>query len=87
MTHATNQTSKDKAEADLKTSIKKLQRQRDQIKTWLQSNDIKDKSALMEHRKLIETVEYSSILSLHIFLATCGALFHLSQIITLRLTS
>ncbi|KAA1132898.1 proteinral negative regulator of transcription subunit 5 [Puccinia graminis f. sp. tritici] len=57
MTHATNQTSKDKAEADLKTSIKKLQRQRDQIKTWLQSNDIKDKSALMEHRKLIETVE------------------------------
>ncbi|CAH7686079.1 Not1 N-terminal domain, CCR4-Not complex component-domain-containing protein [Phakopsora pachyrhizi] len=55
MTHATNQTSKDKAEADLKTSIKKLQRQRDQIKTWLQSNDIKDKSALMEHRKLIET--------------------------------
>ncbi|MBW0462382.1 hypothetical protein O181_002097 [Austropuccinia psidii MF-1] len=55
MTHATNQTSKDKAEADLKTSIKKLQRQRDQIKTWLQSNDIKDKSSLMEHRKLIET--------------------------------
>ncbi|EGF99988.1 uncharacterized protein MELLADRAFT_45592 [Melampsora larici-populina 98AG31] len=55
MTHATNQTSKDKAEADLKTSIKKLQRQRDQIKTWLQSNDIKDKSCLMDHRKLIET--------------------------------
>ncbi|KAG0141365.1 hypothetical protein CROQUDRAFT_663943 [Cronartium quercuum f. sp. fusiforme G11] len=55
MTHATNQTSKDKAEGDLKTSIKKLQRQRDQIKTWLQSNDIKDKSALMDHRKLIET--------------------------------
>lgn len=55
MTHATNHTSKDKAEADLKTSIKKLQRQRDQIKTWLQSNDIKDKSSLMEHRKLIET--------------------------------
>ncbi|KAH9824722.1 Not1 N-terminal domain, CCR4-Not complex component-domain-containing protein [Melampsora americana] len=39
----------------LKTSIKKLQRQRDQIKTWLQSNDIKDKSSLMDHRKLIET--------------------------------
>ncbi|POW19942.1 hypothetical protein PSHT_04056 [Puccinia striiformis] len=61
MTHATNQTSKDKAEADLKTSIKKLQRQRDQIKTWLQSNDIKDKSSLMEHRKLIETSRSRSL--------------------------
>ncbi|KAI8461761.1 hypothetical protein BY996DRAFT_4573071, partial [Phakopsora pachyrhizi] len=49
MTHATIQTSKDKAEANLKTLIKK-------IKTWLQSNDIKNKSALMEHQKLIETV-------------------------------
>lgn len=56
MNNASNQTSKDKAEADLKTSIKKLQRQRDQIKTWLQSNDIKDKTILMEHRKLIEAV-------------------------------
>lgn len=60
MNNATNQTSKDKAEADLKTSIKKLQRQRDQIKTWLQSNDIKDKSTLMDHRKLIETVGHPS---------------------------
>ncbi|CAH7685459.1 CCR4-Not complex component, Not N-terminal domain-containing protein, partial [Phakopsora pachyrhizi] len=56
MTHATNQTSKDKAEANLKTFIKKLQGQQGQIKTWLQSNDIKDKAALMEHQKLIKIV-------------------------------
>jgi hypothetical protein len=43
-------------EAELKTQIKKLQRLRDQIKTWLASNDIKDKKALTENRKLIETV-------------------------------
>lgn len=29
---------------------------RDQIKTWVASNDIKDKSALLENRRLIETV-------------------------------
>ena len=43
-------------ESDLKTMIKKLQRLRDQIKTWLQSNEIKDKKALMDNRRLIETV-------------------------------
>ncbi|RWW47331.1 hypothetical protein BHE74_00046698 [Ensete ventricosum] len=32
-----------KFEADLKKEIKKLQRYRDQIKTWIQSSDIKDK--------------------------------------------
>lgn len=32
------------------------QRLRDQIKTWLTSNDIKDKRPLVENRKLIETV-------------------------------
>lgn len=42
-------------EADLKTMIKKLQRHRDQIKTWLQSNEIKDKTALVDNRRLIET--------------------------------
>ena len=51
-----NQTQKDKLEADLKTQIKKLQRLRDQIKTWLQSNEIKDKSSLTDNRRLIETV-------------------------------
>jgi CCR4-NOT transcriptional regulation complex NOT5 subunit len=29
---------------------------RDQIKAWLGSSDIKDKSALLDNRKLIETV-------------------------------
>lgn len=31
-----------------------MQRLRDQIKTWIANNDIKDKRALMENRKLIE---------------------------------
>jgi CCR4-NOT transcriptional regulation complex NOT5 subunit len=56
MQASTNQTQKEKLELDLKTQIKKLQRLRDQIKTWVASNDIKDKSALLENRRLIETV-------------------------------
>ncbi|KAM6495663.1 Not1 N-terminal domain, CCR4-Not complex component domain containing protein [Amanita muscaria] len=55
MQASTNQTQKEKLELDLKTQIKKLQRQRDQIKTWVASNDIKDKSQLLENRRLIET--------------------------------
>ncbi|KAJ3770962.1 Not1 N-terminal domain, CCR4-Not complex component-domain-containing protein [Lentinula raphanica] len=55
MQASSNQTQKEKLELDLKTQIKKLQRMRDQIKTWVASNDIKDKSALVENRKLIET--------------------------------
>ncbi|KAK1226039.1 general negative regulator of transcription subunit 5 [Marasmius sp. AFHP31] len=55
MQASTNQTQKEKLEMDLKTQIKKLQRLRDQIKTWLASNDIKDKSQLFDNRKLIET--------------------------------
>ncbi|RDB20441.1 General negative regulator of transcription subunit 3 [Hypsizygus marmoreus] len=55
MQASTNQTQKEKLELDLKTQIKKLQRLRDQIKTWVASNDIKDKSALLDNRKLIET--------------------------------
>lgn len=43
-------------ELDLKAQIKKLQRLRDQIKTWAASNDIKDKTALIDNRKLIESV-------------------------------
>ncbi|KAI8069791.1 Not1 N-terminal domain, CCR4-Not complex component-domain-containing protein [Gilbertella persicaria] len=50
-----NSNQKEKYEQDLKKEIKKLQRLRDQIKTWLSSNDIKDKTALMDNRKLIET--------------------------------
>lgn len=37
------------------------QRLRDQIKTWIQSSEIKDKSPLKEHRKLIETVRHNII--------------------------
>ncbi|KDR83474.1 hypothetical protein GALMADRAFT_235635 [Galerina marginata CBS 339.88] len=55
MQSSTNQTQKEKSELDLKTQIKKLQRLRDQIKTWVASNDIKDKSALLDNRRLIET--------------------------------
>ncbi|KIJ70459.1 hypothetical protein HYDPIDRAFT_105187 [Hydnomerulius pinastri MD-312] len=55
MQSSTNQTQKEKQETDLKTQIKKLQRLRDQIKTWVASNDIKDKSALLDNRRLIET--------------------------------
>ncbi|KAL9543370.1 hypothetical protein MBANPS3_008149 [Mucor bainieri] len=50
-----NSNQKEKYEQDLKKEIKKLQRLRDQIKTWLSSNDIKDKSVLMDNRKLIES--------------------------------
>mgnify|MGYP001760685513 FL=1 len=52
----TYQAQKEKLESDLKTQIKKLQRLRDQIKTWLQNNDIKDKKPLLDNRRLIETV-------------------------------
>ncbi|KAI9755289.1 MAG: peptidyl-prolyl cis-trans isomerase cpr6 [Chaenotheca gracillima] len=51
----TNISQKEKLEDALKREIKKLQRQRDQIKTWAASNEIKDKKPLLEHRKLIET--------------------------------
>lgn len=33
-----------------------FQRLRDQIKTWVASNEIKDKRQLVDNRKLIETV-------------------------------
>ncbi|KAJ2209356.1 general negative regulator of transcription subunit 5, partial [Coemansia sp. RSA 353] len=52
--NASNAGQKEKYESDLKKEIKKLQRLRDQIKTWIQSNDIKDKQDLLHHRKLIE---------------------------------
>ncbi|KAG9148322.1 hypothetical protein Leryth_012262, partial [Lithospermum erythrorhizon] len=56
-----NANQKEKFEADLKKEIKKLQRYRDQIKTWIQSSEIKDKKVsaayeqdLMDARKSIE---------------------------------
>lgn len=57
--NASNSNQKEKYEADLKKEIKKLQRLRDQIKSWLASGEIKDKSQLLENRKLIETVSSS----------------------------
>ncbi len=51
-----NPSQKEKLEDNLKREIKKLQRHRDQIKTWCASNDVKDKKPLMEQRKLIENV-------------------------------
>jgi CCR4-NOT transcription complex subunit 3 len=52
---ADTQNLKEKHEMDLKKEIKKLQRLRDQIKTWVSSTEVKDKDALVEARKLIET--------------------------------
>jgi CCR4-NOT transcription complex subunit 3 len=52
---ADQQNQKEKFEMDLKKEIKKLQRLRDQIKTWIGSSDVKDKDNLVEARRLIET--------------------------------
>ena len=41
-------------QSDLKKEIKKLQRFRDQVKQWTASNDVKDKTVLLEYRKKIE---------------------------------
>ncbi|EGW07370.1 CCR4-NOT transcription complex subunit 3 [Cricetulus griseus] len=59
--NAANANQKEKYEADLKKEIKKLQRLRDQIKTWVASNEIKDKRQLIENRKLIETQKQDRI--------------------------
>jgi CCR4-NOT transcription complex subunit 3 len=52
---ASQQSLKEKYEGDLKKEIKKLQRLRDQIKTWLGSSEVKDKGQLTEARKIIES--------------------------------
>ena len=52
---AQNQNQKEKFESELKSQIKKLQRYRDDIKTWITNSDIKDKRPLTDARKLIET--------------------------------
>ena len=52
---AEQQNQKEKYEMDLKKEIKKLQRLRDQIKTWIGSSDVKDKDQLLDYRRLIET--------------------------------
>ncbi|CCF59496.1 hypothetical protein KAFR_0H00860 [Kazachstania africana CBS 2517] len=51
----TNSSYREKLESDLKREIKKLQKQREQIKTWLSKEDVKDKSnVLLENRRFIE---------------------------------
>jgi CCR4-NOT transcription complex subunit 3 len=49
-----NANQREKHEANLKTEIKKLQRFRDQIKTWMSNNEIKDKTTLADGRRDIE---------------------------------
>jgi len=67
--NATNSNQKEKYEADLKKEIKKLQRLRDQIKSWIASGEIKDKSTLLDYRKLIETVSIFMIDAMYGFMA------------------
>ena len=52
---AEQQNQKEKHEMDLKKEIKKLQRLRDQIKSWISGSDVKDKDSLIDTRKLIES--------------------------------
>ena len=54
-----NASQKDKLEEHLKREIKKLQKHRDQIKSWAAGNEIKDKTGLLEQRKRIEKVRDS----------------------------
>ncbi|EDO16143.1 hypothetical protein Kpol_1070p25, partial [Vanderwaltozyma polyspora DSM 70294] len=49
-----NPSQKDKLESDLKREVKKLQRLREQIKSWQSSPDIKDKDALLDYRRSVE---------------------------------
>ena len=56
---STNNSQRDKLVDSLKTQCKKLQRLRDQIKTWAAGNEVKDKGPLMEKRELIESVCHS----------------------------
>ncbi|CAZ82334.1 unnamed protein product [Tuber melanosporum] len=53
--HCNNASQKEKLEDSLKREIKKLQRHRDQIKTWAANSEIKDKKPLLDERKKIET--------------------------------
>lgn len=53
---SSNAAQKEKLEDNLKREIKKLQRSRDQIKTWAAGNEVKDKTQLLEYRKKIEKV-------------------------------
>ncbi|VAH12953.1 unnamed protein product [Triticum turgidum subsp. durum] len=54
-----NANQKEKFEADLKKEIKKLQHYRDQIKTWIQSSEIKDKK--MEQEPSMDDIDEEEI--------------------------
>lgn len=71
ITQTTNPSQKEKLEDSLKREIKKLQRQRDMIKAWAASNEIKDKKPLMENRKAIETVGLTPFSPSPSFLKRC----------------
>ncbi|KAG8390765.1 hypothetical protein BUALT_Bualt01G0117500 [Buddleja alternifolia] len=75
-----NLNQKEKFEADLKKEIKKLQRYRDQIKTWIQSSEIKDKKDMLfklatqfvmalqyEKKKAISSLESLKIFTISFF--------------------
>lgn len=49
-----NPSQKDKLESDLKREVKKLQRLREQIKSWQSSPDVKDKESLLNYRRSVE---------------------------------
>ncbi|KAI3433476.1 hypothetical protein D9Q98_003288 [Chlorella vulgaris] len=53
-TDPSNTNAREKLESQLKDQIKKLQRLRDSIKTWMTSSEIKDKDAIISARKEIE---------------------------------
>jgi len=65
---SSNVAQKEKYELELKKEIKKLQRYRDQIKSWLSLNEIKDKRALTENRKLIEQVYLYIYIFIYIYI-------------------
>ena len=52
---------KEKYEGDLKKEIKKLQRLRDQVKSWLGSSEVKDKTLLTEARKVNRNVKIHDV--------------------------
>jgi len=52
---STNASQRDKLVDNIKKECKKLQRLRDQIKTWAAGNEVKDKGPLLEKRELIES--------------------------------
>lgn len=67
-----NASQRDKLVEQIKKECKKLQRLRDQIKTWAAGNEVKDKGPLQDKRELIETV-------IHLRGITMGSITDLSR--------